>query len=90
MALKLRNQIHINIDQGGRLVFYTLISLIIRWEREMIILRIPRRVNDRDLRKYILNQIKKFRWNKRRKHVKSQGEVAYSQDYVYFVSLIEI
>ncbi len=51
----------------------------------MIILRIPRRVNNRDLREYILNQIKKFRRNKRRKHIKLQGEIAYSQDYVYFV-----
>jgi len=29
----------------------------------MIILRIPRRVEDKDLREFILNQIKKFRRN---------------------------
>ncbi len=51
----------------------------------MIIFKIPRRVNEKDLREYILNQIKKFRRNKKRKHIKLQGEVAYSQDYVYFI-----
>jgi len=51
----------------------------------MIILRIPRKHSNKDLREYILNQIKKFRRNKKRKHIKLQGEVAYSQDYVYFI-----
>jgi len=51
----------------------------------MIILRIPRKLNGKDLREFILNQIKKFRRNQKRKHIKLQGEVTYSSDYVYFV-----
>lgn len=51
----------------------------------MIILRIPRKANNRDLREFILNQIKKFRRNQKRKYIKLQGEIAYSQDYVYFL-----
>jgi hypothetical protein len=51
----------------------------------MIILRIPRKVNNKDLREFILNQIKKFRRNQRRKYIRLQGEIAYSKDYVYFV-----
>ena len=51
----------------------------------MIILRIPRKVGNKDLREFILNQIKKFRRNQKRKYIKLQGEIAYSQDYVYFV-----
>jgi len=51
----------------------------------MIILRIPRRADDKDLREFILNQIKKFRRNQRHKYIKLRGEIAYSTDYVYFV-----
>ena len=51
----------------------------------MIILRIPRKANDKDLREFILNQIKKFRRNQKRKHIKLQGEIAYSNSYVYFL-----
>jgi len=51
----------------------------------MIILRIPRRIGSRELREYILNQIKKFRRNQKRKYIKLQGEIGYSQDYVYFI-----
>ena len=51
----------------------------------MIILKIPRRVDNRDLREFILNQIKKFRRNQKRKHIRLTGEIAYSQDYVYFL-----
>ncbi|MCD6084452.1 MAG: hypothetical protein J7J20_02795 [Desulfurococcales archaeon] len=51
----------------------------------MIILRIPRKVQNKNLREFILNNIKKFRRNQKRKHIKLQGEIAYSQDYVYFL-----
>jgi len=51
----------------------------------MIILRIPRKVGNKDLREFILNQIKKFRRNQKRKYIKLEGEIAYSQDYVYFM-----
>ena len=51
----------------------------------MIILRIPRKVNGKDLREFILNQVKKFKRNQKRKHIKLEGEIAYSQEYVYFI-----
>jgi len=51
----------------------------------MIILRIPRKVDNKDLREFILNHIKKFRRNKKHKYIKLQGEVAYSNSYVYFI-----
>ncbi|RLE37130.1 hypothetical protein DRJ17_07200 [Candidatus Woesearchaeota archaeon] len=51
----------------------------------MIILKIPRKVDDRDLREFILNQIKKFRRNKKHRYIQLQGEVAYSNNYVYFI-----
>ncbi len=51
----------------------------------MIILRIPRRVENKDLREFILNQIKKFRRNQKRKYIKLEGELAYSGNYVYFM-----
>jgi len=51
----------------------------------MIILKIPRKINDRDLREFILNQVKKFKRNQKRKYIRLEGEIAYSQDYVYFI-----
>ncbi|MCD6095683.1 MAG: hypothetical protein J7J99_03870 [Thermoprotei archaeon] len=51
----------------------------------MIILKIPRKVDDKDLREFILNQIKKFRRNQKRKYIKLEGELAYSNSYVYFL-----
>jgi len=51
----------------------------------MIILRIPRKTGDKDLREFILNQIKKFRRNQKRKYIKLEGEIAYSSSYVYFL-----
>ena len=51
----------------------------------MIILRIPRRVESKDLREFILNQVKKFRRNQKRKYIKLEGELAYSSNYVYFM-----
>ncbi len=51
----------------------------------MIILRIPRKIDNRDLREFILNQIKKFRRNQKRKYIRLEGEISYSQDYVYFI-----
>ena len=51
----------------------------------MIVLAIPRKVGGRDLREFILNQVRKFRHNQRHKHIKLQGEVAYSRDFIYFV-----
>lgn len=51
----------------------------------MIILKIPRQANGKDLREFILNHIKKFRRNQKRKYIRLEGEVAYSRDFVYFV-----
>jgi len=51
----------------------------------MIILRIPRKIDNRDLREFILNQIKKFRRNQERKYIRLEGEISYSQDCVYFI-----
>jgi len=53
--------------------------------KNMIILRIPRKVDNKNLREFILNHIKKFRRNQRRKHIQLQGEIAYSNNYVYFL-----
>ena len=46
-------------------------------------LAIPRRVGGRNLREFILNQVKKLKRNQKR--VGLQGEVAYSKDHVYIV-----
>ena len=51
----------------------------------MIILKIPRKAGSKDLREFILNQIKKMRRNQKRKHIRLEGEIAYSQDHVYFI-----
>ncbi len=51
----------------------------------MIILKIPRRVDNRDLREFILNQIKKFKRNQKHKYIALRGEVAYSTNSVYFI-----
>ena len=51
----------------------------------MIILRIPRKANNKDLREFILNQVKKFRRNQKRKYIQLKGELAYSNSYVYFI-----
>jgi len=46
---------------------------------------IPRRVGGRNLREFILNQVKKLRRNQKHKYVSLQGEVAYSKTHVYFI-----
>ena len=51
----------------------------------MIILRMPRRVDGRSLRDYILLQVKKFRKNKEHRYIKLEGEVAYSDEHVFFI-----
>jgi len=51
----------------------------------MIILKIPRRVDNRNLREFILRYVKKFRRNQQRKYIRLRGEVAYSKDYAYFI-----
>ena len=51
----------------------------------MIILRIHRRVGEKDLREFILNQIKKFRRNQKHKYIALRGEVAYSTNSVYLI-----
>ena len=63
---------------------YIIINIVMR-EKNMIILKIPRQVDNRVLREFILNQIKKFRRNQKRKYIKLEGEVAYSSNYVYFM-----
>lgn len=51
----------------------------------MIILKIPRKADNRDLREFTLNQIKKFRRNQKRKYIQLQGEISYSNNHVYFL-----
>jgi len=51
----------------------------------MIILKIPKRIEDRNLREFILNQVKKFRRNQRHKHIGLEGEIAYSRGHVFFI-----
>ena len=51
----------------------------------MIILRIPRKMDNRDLREFILNHIKKFRRNQKRKYIGLEGEIVYSNNFVYFI-----
>ncbi len=51
----------------------------------MIILRIPRKVDSKDLRDFILLQVKKLRKNRRHKYIQLRGEVAYSENSVYFI-----
>ncbi len=51
----------------------------------MIILKIPRRIDNKNLRDFILLQVKKFRKNQKHRYIQLQGDIAYSQDYVYFV-----
>ncbi len=51
----------------------------------MIILRIPRKVDSKDLRDFILLQVKKFKKNQRHKYIQLRGEVAYSTGNVYFI-----
>ena len=51
----------------------------------MIILRMPRRVDGRSLRDYILLQVKKFKKNREHRYIKLEGEVAYSDEHVFFI-----
>ncbi len=51
----------------------------------MIILKIPRKANNRDLREFILHYVKKMRRNQKHKYIQLSGEVAYSNKYVYFI-----
>ena len=51
----------------------------------MIILKIPRKVNNRDLRDFILLQVKKLKKNAKHKYIQLRGEAAYSTDNVYFI-----
>jgi len=51
----------------------------------VIILRMPRRVDGKSLRDYILLQVKKFRKNKEHRYIKLEGEVAYSDEHVFFI-----
>ena len=76
---------HKNINQGGRYEFINRFHHTYSGYIEMMILRIPRRVESKDLREFILNQIKKFRRNQKRKYIQLKGELAYSSNYVYFL-----
>ncbi|ADM28753.1 hypothetical protein Igag_1961 [Ignisphaera aggregans DSM 17230] len=51
----------------------------------MIILKIPKNIDGRDLTNFISIQVKKFRKNAKHRYIRLKGEVAYSRDYVYFV-----
>jgi len=51
----------------------------------MITLRIPRRINGKDLRNCILLQVKKLRKNQKHRYIQLRGEVAYSSNNVYLV-----
>lgn len=51
----------------------------------MIILKIPKRVEGRNLREFILNHIKKMKRNMNHKYLQLEGEIAYSRNYVFFL-----
>lgn len=51
----------------------------------MIILKIPRRIDNKNLRDFILLQVKEFKKNQKHKYIELKGGVAYSQDNVYFL-----
>jgi len=51
----------------------------------VIILKIPRKTGEKSNREFILRYVKKLRRNQKRKHIQLQGEVAYSQNNVYFI-----
>jgi len=51
----------------------------------MIILRIPKKVDGRDLTNFVSIQVKKFRKNQEHRYIRLRGEVAYSSDSVYFI-----
>ncbi len=51
----------------------------------MIILKIPRKVNGRELKNFILLQVKKLKKNIKHKYIRLRAEVAYSSDNVYFI-----
>jgi len=51
----------------------------------MIVVRIPKKIGNRDLTNFVTIQVKKFKKNQRHRYIQLRGEVAYSKDYVYFV-----
>lgn len=51
----------------------------------MIILKIPKRIEGRDLREFILNHIKKMKRNMKHKYIQLEGKIAYSRDHVFFL-----
>jgi len=51
----------------------------------MIVVIIPKRINDRDLTNFITVLVKKFRKNAKHRCIQLQGDIAYSKDYVYFL-----
>jgi len=51
----------------------------------MIVLRIPKKVNNRDLTNFITVLVKKFRKNAKHKYIQLRGEIAYSDNSVYFI-----
>jgi len=51
----------------------------------MIVVRIPKKVDNKDLTNFIAVLVKKFKKNARHKRIGLRGEIAYSSDSVYFV-----
>jgi len=51
----------------------------------VIILRIPRKANGRDLTNFIMLQVKKLKKNIKHRYIRLRAEVAYSDNYVYFI-----
>jgi len=51
----------------------------------MIVVRIPRNANGRDLTNFITVLVKKFKKNQRHRYIQLQGDIAYSRNYVYFL-----
>jgi len=51
----------------------------------VIILKIPRKMNNKNLREFILHYVKKMRRNQNHRYIQLKGEVAYSNKHVYFI-----
>jgi len=51
----------------------------------MIIVRIPKKIGGKSLENFISIQVKKLRKNQNHKYIRLRGEVAYSDNNVYFI-----
>jgi len=51
----------------------------------MIIVKVPRRTGEKSLENFVTPLLKKFKRNKKHRHIQLRGEVAYSKSAVYFI-----